>query len=56
MHAHRIPNGKLYKNVHLQACKNADKITARVADVKPIRMLAAKDNSHENLRALRGKF
>lgn len=58
MHAHRNPNGKLYKNIHKSQVerKNADKATARMADIEPIRMLTAKDNRHENLRALRGKL
>lgn len=58
MHAHRNPNGKLLKNVHNSQAerKNADKVTARMADVEPIRMLTAKDNNHENLCAIRGKL
>lgn len=56
MHAHRNPNGKLHRNVHPQIEHNADKTTARMADIELIRMLTVKNNSHENLRALRGKL
>jgi len=48
MHAHRNPNGKLYRNVQLQIEHEYDKVTARMADIEPISMLTVKDNSHEN--------
>lgn len=54
MHAHRNPNGRLYRNVQLEIEHNGYvKTTARMADIEPISMLTVKNNSHENACTLR---